>query len=516
MLSSLVIPAACTHERGKVGSENQAKRAAEDPILGLRPLKQRKTTPSQQPGELGNLKSVVSKYRLAGLIDMDLYEQASAAIYFTTYAPTAGGSAENQQTMFTRSTWIVLRGKTTSYQAFHYKTGERHAKVQRASHGGTGTQGRVTENSRIGHTPEEAGEPHQQIKRQEYDGLWTLSGLISLKNSQTSSFKEAYWRLRRLGTEERMEVFKQVIVDKEPKEKLCSLVANGKLELHRIKPMTYSTAARVVQSRQHLCRHQNYPLQYHRLHRHQPYLAERYSRIKRMIITPSDVPFEDAGRFQWPYSLRTSMRRTQHRTSCFMVLSRNWGISLSPLVMTGITTLFDISSAPIVNKSMNFIWDISVKLIGLPDHVQTEIRDRYVWPVSSMISTLSILKSLESNLKQGKEILLNGSLKLSAENHAFERSVKDTFCHGAIDTLFTHHFSKRGEYKLEWANKEAGSKQPKPEAKPPGETNSVKNYLGDLWKIANLCKDTIDSFLQKGLNITKAAGIQIFGLKMTL
>jgi len=65
-------------------AENEAKRAAEDPIAGLQPLKQRRIITSEQPGELGDLKAVQSPLRLGRLIDVDMYEQIPAATYFTT------------------------------------------------------------------------------------------------------------------------------------------------------------------------------------------------------------------------------------------------------------------------------------------------------------------------------------------------------------------------------------------------------------------------------------------------
>ncbi|KAF9542557.1 hypothetical protein EC957_001850 [Mortierella hygrophila] len=128
------------------------------------------------------------------------------------------------------------------------------------------------------------------------------------------------------------------------------------------------------------------------------------------------------------------------------------------------------------------------------------------------------------------------SLKWQLESHTFQRTIEDTFCHGAIDALLTHRFPRKGRFHLDWANKESdGSKERrqngyKPdgiisrdgceiafmEVKPPKETGSGRSYLDDQWKLANFCKDTIDSFLRQGRLITQAAAVQIFGHKISL
>ncbi|KAI7828590.1 hypothetical protein BC939DRAFT_60983 [Gamsiella multidivaricata] len=46
------------------------------------------------------------------------------------------------------------------------------------------------------------------------------------------------------------------------------------------------------------------------------------------------------------------------------------------------------------------------------------------------------------------------ALKLSLEYHCFEKDLEDTFCHAALDTLFSLYFPKKGKYVLDWANKE--------------------------------------------------------------
>lgn len=48
------------------------------------------------------------------------------------------------------------------------------------------------------------------------------------------------------------------------------------------------------------------------------------------------------------------------------------------------------------------------------------------------------------------------------------------------------------------------------EVKPPKERCPNK-YAGDLWKLANFCKDGINHHLNQGIDIRMAAGIQVFG-----
>ncbi|KAG0053429.1 hypothetical protein BGZ83_001143 [Gryganskiella cystojenkinii] len=129
-------------------------------------------------------------------------------------------------------------------------------------------------------------------------------------------------------------------------------------------------------------------------------------------------------------------------------------------------------------------------------------------------------------------------LKLPLEYLPFQQGLEDTYCHGVIDALLTRQFPARSKFHLEWANKEArGSKERringyKPdgvisnrnnhrelaflEVKPPKEQHCKRAFLEDLWKLANFCKDTIDSHLRQGLRIHKAAALQVFGHGMVL
>ncbi|KAF9993221.1 hypothetical protein BGZ65_011299, partial [Modicella reniformis] len=51
------------------------------------------------------------------------------------------------------------------------------------------------------------------------------------------------------------------------------------------------------------------------------------------------------------------------------------------------------------------------------------------------------------------------------------------------------------------------------EIKPPKEDHSAKHYLEDYWKLANLCKDSLDAH---PAYISKMAAIQVFGYQMSL
>ncbi|KAI1315271.1 hypothetical protein EDD11_001052 [Mortierella claussenii] len=121
-------------------------------------------------------------------------------------------------------------------------------------------------------------------------------------------------------------------------------------------------------------------------------------------------------------------------------------------------------------------------------------------------------------------------LKLPTEYLTFENEAEDTYCHSFIDALFTRQFPAKSQYRLEWANKQAdGSKERrgngyKPdvivsklrrelafvEIKPPREQRCSRPHLEDLWKLANFCKDAIDLHLRSGVDIRKAAAVQIF------
>ncbi|KAI7823610.1 hypothetical protein BC939DRAFT_451499 [Gamsiella multidivaricata] len=127
-------------------------------------------------------------------------------------------------------------------------------------------------------------------------------------------------------------------------------------------------------------------------------------------------------------------------------------------------------------------------------------------------------------------------MKLPTEYLSFESDTEGTYCHGAVDALFTRQFPAKSVFKLDWANKESeGSKERrgnryKPNAiisrykrelafvkvKPPREQECGRSYLKDLWKLANLCKDSIDTHLLRGHDIRQAAAVQIFGQSQSL
>ena len=95
----------------------------------------------------------------------------------------------------------------------------------------------------------------------------------------------------------------------------------------------------------------------------------------------------------------------------------------------------------------------------------------------------------------------------------FDNGLEATFCHHTTDVLFAYQFPARSrKYGLDWANGEAhGSKKRRSygnrpvaanlrngrqivflEVKPPGTTNSAREFPQDYWNLANFAKDAID------------------------
>ncbi|KAG0271754.1 hypothetical protein BGZ95_000382 [Linnemannia exigua] len=201
---------------------------------------------------------------------------------------------------------------------------------------------------------------------------------------------------------------------------------------------------------------------------------------------------------------------------------------------------YQVASLSIVNKigtmatvsnfssflSMNFIWDLAVTLPNLDKVDYQLIQDQYTWSRSVLPeAVVELCRELDEQLANGQDIeaeiekdlrserLLYEvlALKLPLEFLPFERGLEDTYCHGVIDALLTRQFPARSKYHLDWANKEAwGSKERRINGyKPDG-------IIKDLWKLANYCKDAIDSNLHQGLQIRKAAAVQVFGHRMAL
>ncbi|KAG0251248.1 hypothetical protein BG011_007741 [Mortierella polycephala] len=199
--------------------------------------------------------------------------------------------------------------------------------------------------------------------------------------------------------------------------------------------------------------------------------------------------------------------------------------------------------------SMNYIWDVAVCPKNMSPETHKIILSEYTWPRSSIPENVaSLCRKMDEQLADGENIdagqaegrelrsitIFYGVLemKLPMEYLAFKNEIEDTYCHSFIDALFTRQFPTKSAYKLEWANKETdGSKGRrgngyKPDAiiskltrelafveiKPPKEQRCSRSYLEDLWKLANFCKDAIDLHLQSGIDIRKAAAVQIFAL----
>ncbi|KAF9193612.1 hypothetical protein BGZ51_002900 [Haplosporangium sp. Z 767] len=203
--------------------------------------------------------------------------------------------------------------------------------------------------------------------------------------------------------------------------------------------------------------------------------------------------------------------------------------------------------------SMNYIWDVAVCPKNMTSETHKGIVSEYTWPRSFIPENVaSLCRKLNEQLAEGEVIDAGEAegrelrsitifyevleMKLPTEYLAFENEIEDTYCHSFIDALFTRQFPAKSAYKLEWANKETdGSKGRrgngyKPDAiisklkrelafveiKPPKEQRCSRSYLEDLWKLANFCKDAIDLHLQSGIDIRRAAAVQIFGHRMVL
>ncbi|KAF8925552.1 hypothetical protein BGZ47_003199 [Haplosporangium gracile] len=224
---------------------------------------------------------------------------------------------------------------------------------------------------------------------------------------------------------------------------------------------------------------------------------------------------------------------------------------------------YQVASLTIVNKigktatlsnmssflSMNFIWDLNVTLPHLDKDAYQLIREQYSWSRSAVSGAVveldeqladgqDIEVEVEKDLRSVRLLYEVLALKLPLEYLPFERGLEDTYCHGVIDALLTRQFPAKSKYHLEWANKESGGSKErrvngyKPdgiissrsnhrelvflEVKPPKEQHRKRAFLEDLWKLANYCKDTIDSNLRRGFQIRKAAAVQVFGHRIAL
>ncbi|KAF8930878.1 hypothetical protein BGZ47_000344 [Haplosporangium gracile] len=176
-----------------------------------------------------------------------------------------------------------------------------------------------------------------------------------------------------------------------------------------------------------------------------------------------------------------------------------------PLVSGAVTKTvnnFDLS-ASLENIShfvaMNYILITTEELEGIPTEVLEDIRHRFVGNATRLDNpTAEMCGRLDQQFALGDDI------HDDTEEPDLRRIVVLKFV-------------------IDWANSEAhGSKKRRghgyrPEAvlihnggqigflevKPPGSCHTVREYLHDLWNLANCAKDAIDNFLQQGLSITK-------------
>ncbi|KAG0270143.1 hypothetical protein BGZ95_001787 [Linnemannia exigua] len=242
----------------------------------------------------------------------------------------------------------------------------------------------------------------------------------------------------------------------------------------------------------------------------------------------------------------------------YVVKSANVGRAFNNYQVTSLTIVNKSGTMVTVSNlssflSMNYIWDLHVILPDMDKDTYLLIQKKHTWPHSVVPeAVVRLCGELDEQLATGQDVeaevekglrsvrLLYEvlALKLPLEYLPFERGLEDTYCHGVIDALLTRQFPARSKYRLDWANKEAGGSKErrvngyKPdgiissssnhrelaflEVKPPKEQHCKRAFLEDLWKLANYCKDAIDSNLRQGIQIRKAAAVQVFGHRMAL
>ncbi|KAF9198278.1 hypothetical protein BGZ49_000930 [Haplosporangium sp. Z 27] len=198
--------------------------------------------------------------------------------------------------------------------------------------------------------------------------------------------------------------------------------------------------------------------------------------------------------------------------------------------------------------AMNSIWNTEFQLKDLDIATHKKIKEVYNWNRAaftdeSTMLCMSLDREMESTGRikprsasddfQEDIIHIYQTLirKLSRRALSFVQDYEDIFAHSSMDALFTTIFPANGGYDLAWANRSAdGSKERRGdplksdatilksgyelafvEVKFPKEDHTARPYLEDLWKLANFCKDAIDTHIKYRRDfIVKTAGIQIY------
>ncbi|KAF9304669.1 hypothetical protein BGZ74_000877 [Mortierella antarctica] len=207
-------------------------------------------------------------------------------------------------------------------------------------------------------------------------------------------------------------------------------------------------------------------------------------------------------------------------------------------------------------NAMNSIWAMEEELPSLPQDEHTLLQKQYTWPVENMNKDLEALcMRLGMQVRDGVQLDPGSDprelsyehhkiyvfyemiiLKLPVEYSPSDHTIEDTYAHQVVDALLSKEFPAPSKYHLDWANLEVeGSKirrvwANKPdgtiskngaqlafmEIKSPKDDRNARAEVEDLWNLANFCKDAIDAHLLLRRGIFKAAGILIFGHKISV
>ncbi|KAG0371182.1 hypothetical protein BGZ54_009541 [Gamsiella multidivaricata] len=347
----------------------------------------------------------------------------------------------------------------------------------------------------------------RQASAERCDELWVTAAMTYLKDSESQEHQEAYQRFRRFTKAERIIIFAQVVADMQRRRRpfsTTSSFSSSTLPCHDFGRRSSVSGDEDI--------------------------MENNFRIDPTVFVKFKykVAETDVGQLFLDYQ----------RTSTALVNG--------PTTKTSIENLGHFFS-------MNYIWDLGICPKTMPTEVYNGIPGKHTWPCSVLPDEVACLcRKLDEQLAEGMVIDAGNAegrelrsvtlfyetleMKLPTEYLSFESDTEGTYCHGAVDALFTRQFPAKSVFKLDWANKESeGSKERrgnryKPNAiisrykrelafvkvKPPREQECGRSYLKDLWKLANLCKDSIDTHLLRGHDIRQAAAVQIFGQSQSL
>ncbi|KAF8969292.1 hypothetical protein BGZ46_010702, partial [Entomortierella lignicola] len=176
--------------------------------------------------------------------------------------------------------------------------------------------------------------------------------------------------------------------------------------------------------------------------------------------------------------------------------------------------------------AMNSIWNTEFQVKDLDIATHKKIKAVYNWNrVAFTDESTMLCMSLD------REMESIGRIKPRPASDDFQEDTIHIYQTLSMDALFTTIFPANGGYDLAWANRSADSSKKrrgdplKPDAtilksgyelafvevKFPKGDHTARPYLEDLWRLANFCKDAIDTHIKYGRDfIVKTAGIQIY------